>query len=52
MGGQGLLFDRFRSFDHSDFTVHLGAQNPPDVDGIKFLIKMTRLQNIFFYDSS
>ena len=45
-------FDRFESFGHNEFTAkhcYFGCSRPPDVDGIKILIKMIRLQNTAFY---
>ena len=40
---------QFRIFDHDDLTAkdcYSGCSRPPDVDETKFLIKMTRPQNI------
>ena len=45
-------FDRFESFCHDELTAkhcYFKCSRPPDVDEIKFLIKMTRLQNTVFY---
>ena len=44
-------FDRFENFGHDELTAKLfisyfRCSRPPDVDGIKILIKMTRPQNI------
>ena len=42
-------FDRLESFGHDELTAkhcYFRCSRPPDVDGIKFLIKMTRLQNV------
>ena len=41
-------FDRFKSFNHDDLTVkhYFRCSRVPNIDGIKTLIKMTRLQNI------
>ena len=45
-------FDGFESFGHDELTAkhcYFRYLRPPDVDGSKFLIKMTRLQNTVFY---
>ena len=42
-------FDRLESFSHDELTAKhcfFRCSRPPDVDGFKFLIKMTRPQNI------
>ena len=42
-------FDRLESFGHDELTAkhcYFRCSRPPDVDGIKILIKMTRPQNI------
>ena len=42
-------FDRFQTFGHDELTTKhcdFRSSRPPDVDGIKILIKMTRPQNI------
>ena len=47
-------FDRFESFGHDELTAkhcYFRCSRPPDVDGIKFLIKMTGLQNITIKNS-
>ena len=41
-------FDKFESFGHDELTskhCYFRCSRPPDVDGIKILIKMTRPQN-------
>ena len=45
-------FDRLESFSHDELTAkhcYFRCSRPPDVDGIKNLIKMTRPQNTVFY---
>ena len=47
-------FDRLESFGHDEFTAkhcYFRCSRPPDVDGIKILIKMTRPQNIAIINS-
>ena len=49
-------FDRFKSFGHDDLTTkhcYFRCSRPPDVDGIKLkvLIKMAKLQNIFYLNA-
>ena len=41
-------FDRFQTFGHDELTAKhcdFRSSRPPDVDGIKILVKMTRPQN-------
>ena len=45
-------FDRLESFGHDELTAkhcYFRYSMPPDVDGIKILIKMTRPQNTVLY---
>ena len=45
-------FDSVESFGHDELTAkhcYFRCSRPPDVDGIKILIKMTRPQNTIFY---
>ena len=45
-------FDRLESFSHDELTAkhcYFRSSRPPDVDGIKILIKITRPQNTVFY---
>ena len=47
-------FDRFKSFGHDELTAkhfYFRCSRSPDVDGSKFLIKMARLQNIFYLNA-
>ena len=44
-------FDRFESFGHDELTAkycYFMCSRPADLDGIKFLIKITRPQNTVF----
>ena len=48
-------FDRLETFGHDELTAkhcYFRCSRPPDVDGIKILIKMTRLQNIEIKNSA